>query len=27
LAAQAEPLRKSNYGEYLMRLLKMERPA
>jgi glucose-1-phosphate thymidylyltransferase len=27
LAAQAEPLRKSNYGEYLLRLLKMERPA
>jgi glucose-1-phosphate thymidylyltransferase len=27
LAAQAEPLRKSHYGEYLLRLLKMERPA
>jgi glucose-1-phosphate thymidylyltransferase len=27
LAAQAEPLRKSNYGEYLLRLLTMERPA
>ena len=27
LIAQAEPLRKSNYGEYLLKLLKMERPA
>lgn len=27
LAEQAEPLRKSNYGEYLLKLLKMERPA
>ncbi len=27
LAAQAEPLRKSHYGEYLLRLLTMERPA
>lgn len=27
LAAQAEPLRKSNYGEYLLRLLKMGNPA
>ena len=27
LAEQAEPLRKSNYGEYLIKLLKMERPA
>jgi glucose-1-phosphate thymidylyltransferase len=27
LAKQAEPLRKSNYGEYLLKLLKMERPA
>ena len=26
LIAQAEPLRKSNYGEYLLKLLKMERP-
>jgi len=26
LAEQAEPLRKSNYGEYLLKLLKMERP-
>ena len=26
LAAQAEPLRKSNYGEYLLRLLKMGQP-
>jgi glucose-1-phosphate thymidylyltransferase len=27
LAAQAEPLRKSNYGEYLLNLLKMGHPA
>jgi glucose-1-phosphate thymidylyltransferase len=27
LIAQAEPLRKSNYGEYLLKLLNMERPA
>lgn len=27
LAAQAEPLRKSNYGEYLLRLLKLGAPA
>ena len=27
LAEQAEPLRKSNYGEYLLRLLKMGNPA
>ena len=27
LIAQAEPLRKSNYGEYLLKLLKMDRPA
>ena len=27
LAEQAEPLRKSNYGEYLLRLLKQGHPA